>query len=156
MKNKFMIFIVLLVLGICILSIKYYNAKRELKENKMIYCVMDDPINAGKMELYYDFKDGHAYKYTVVSSYKMTNDFNIESAKSLISKSNETYKGIVQSFWTDNNIRITTEVYYLDLMTEEDYNSTLGKMVKGLKEKSRQEIIDSIIPIGENATFKCN
>ena len=159
MKNKYLVFvvvIVLLVIGVGVLGVKYYNTNSALKNNTTLYCVMEDQVNDGKMEFYYDFKDNHVYRYMIVSSYKMTDNFNVELAKALITKNNEAYKGIVQSFWTDNNTRLTTEVYYLDLMTEEDYSSQLGNLVKDLKDKSRQEIIDSIVPMSDGDTFKCN
>ena len=159
MKNKYVIFIVaiiLLIIGMTILGFKYHNTSSELKNNKMIYCVMEDPSNDGKMELYYDFKDNHVYRYTMVSTYKMTNDFRIDLARESANKSNEKYKGIIQNIWTDGNVRVSTEIYNLDIMTEDELNSDAGFLVKDLKTKTRDEIIDSIKPMGESGTFKCN
>ncbi|MBQ7140925.1 MAG: hypothetical protein IJO32_05420 [Bacilli bacterium] len=159
MKNKNMLFIVVILVLIIVagfFGIKDYNLTNELKENKTIYCVMEDSSNNGKMELYYDFKDNHVYRYSVISTYKMTDDFKIDVAKELANKSNEKYKGIIQKVWTDGNVRISSEIYNLDIMTEADFNSETGLLVKDLKSKTRQQIIDSINPMGENGTFKCN
>lgn len=159
MKNKcvvFIVVIVLLVLVLSILGVKYYSVRNELKDNKTIYCVMEDPSNDGKMELFYDFKDNQVYRYSIVSTYKMTDDYKIDTAKELAIKSNEKYKGIIQDVWTDGKVRVSTEIYNLDIMNDEDFNSDAGLLVKDLKSKTRQQIIDSINPIGENGTYKCN
>lgn len=159
MKNKcvvFIVVIVLLVLVLSVLGVKYYSVRNELKDNKTIYCVMEDPSNDGKMELFYDFKDNQVYRYSIVSTYKMTDDYKIDVAKELATKSNEKYKGIIQNVWTDGKVRVSTEIYNLDIMNDEDFNSDAGLLVKDLKSKTRQQIIESINPIGENGSYKCN
>lgn len=159
MKKKSLIYFMIigvLIIILCFFAIKYYSVNEKLNENKTIYCVMEDLNNEGKMELYYDFKDNHVYRYSIISTYKMTDDFKIDVARDLANKSNEKYKGIIQNVWTDGKIRVSSEIYNLDIMTEEDYNSDAGIFVKELKNKTRKQIIESITPMGESKIFECN
>jgi len=51
---------------------------------------------------------------------------------------------------------MTTEIYNLDLLTENEFKEITGMSIKDIKSKTRKEIIESIIPMGEDGSFKCN
>ena len=74
-----------------------------------------------------------------------------------LKKNNNKYKGATSKFWTDNNIYMTTEIYNLDLLSEQECKELTTFSKKDLKSKTRKEIIDSFIPmINDSETFKCN
>lgn len=109
-----------------------------------------------KMEIYFDFKDSRAYRYSIISTNKYDDSINIETYKENINKFNNKYKGTVQKIWIDNNTYTTTEIYNLDLLTEKEFKEITGISLKELKTKTRQEIIDSFFPITSGGNFKCN
>ena len=117
---------------------------------------MEDNLKENRMEIYYDFKDGQVYRYSIVNTNKLTENINIEAYKEMILNSNNKYKGFTGKFWTDNNVYMTTEIYDLDLLSENEFKELTGISLKELKTKTRQEIIDSIIPMGDIGNFKCN
>ena len=51
---------------------------------------------------------------------------------------------------------MTIETYDLELLTEEEFKEITGMSLKELKSKTRQQIIDSIIPMSNGGSFKCN
>lgn len=158
MKNKKVFFIIILVLIVLVilLGILFVRAERELKNNTMIHCVMENNSKENKMELYFDFKDGQVYRYSIVNTNKLTDNINIDAYKQMLSNSNNKYKGATGKFWTDNNIYVTTEIYDLDLLSEEEFKEITAMSKKELKSKTRNEIIDSMIPMGNDGSFKCN
>lgn len=75
----------------------------------------------------------------------MTDDYKIDTAKELAIKSNEKYKGIIQDVWTDGKVRVSTEIYNLDIMNDEDFNSDAGLLVKDLKVKQDNKLLILLI-----------
>ena len=158
MKNKKIYFLCfcLLFLGIIILGIKVFLLKEQLKNNSTIYCVMEDEKKENKMELYFDYKDGKIYKYSIINTNKMTDNINIDAYKQKMEDNNQKYKGATGKFWTDSNIYVTSEIYNLDLLSEKEWKELTMFSKKDLQTKTRQEIIDSILPVTKGKTFHCN
>ncbi len=158
MKNKKILFsiIFILLVVVILLGVMFWLTNQKLKNNSSIYCVMEDNLKENRMEIYYDFKDGQVYRYSIVNTNKLTENINIEAYKEMILNSNNKYKGFTGKFWTDNNVYMTTEIYDLDLLSENEFKELTGISLKELKTKTRQEIIDSIIPMGDIGNFKCN
>lgn len=155
-NNKVLIIIIfILVIILCLLSYKFISVNKELNNNKTIYCVMKDNEN-NKMKIYFDFKDGRAYRYSIISTNKYDDSINIDAYKENINKSNNKYKGAVQKILIDKNTYTTTEIYNLDLLTEKEFKEITDISLKELKKKTRQEIIDSFFPITSGGNFKCN
>ena len=154
MKNKKWVNSVVLVLGLVVIlaGIIFLLPKNE----KSIYCVMEDATKENKMEIYYDFKDGEVYRYSIVNTNKLTDNINVDAYKEMIQKSNDKYKGATSKFWKDDNTYMTTEIYNLDLLTENEFKEITGMSLKDIKSKTRKDIIESIIPMGEDGSFKCN
>lgn len=157
MKNSkiFIIIIFILVIMLCLLSFKFLSINKELNNSKSIYCVMNDN-GSNKMEIYFDFKNGMVYRYSIICTNKYNKNINVEIYKETIDKFNNKYKGAIQKFWTDNNIYITTEIYDLELLTENEFKEITGISLKELKSKTRQQIIDSFVPMLDGGSFKCN
>ena len=59
-------------------------------------------------------------------------------------------------FWTNDKYYVTTEIYDLNLLTEDEFKEITGMSLNELKTKSRREIIDSIVPMSNSGTFKCD
>ncbi len=157
MKNSkiFIIIIFILVIMLCLLSFKFLSINKELNNSKSIYCVMNDN-GSNKMEIYYDFKNGMVYRYSIINTNEYNKNINVEIYKENFDKFNNKYKGAIQKFWTDNNIYITTEIYDLELLTENEFKEITGISLKELKSKTRQQIIDSFVPMVDGGSFKCN
>lgn len=144
-------FIILGVVIILICSIFFLT-----KNESSIYCVMEDAAQENKMEIYYDFKDGEVYRYSIVNTNKLTESINIDAYKETFLNSNNKYKGAISKFWNDNRTYMTTEIFNLDLLTEQEFKEITGMSLKELKSKTRKEIIKSIIPMSDGGSFKCN
>ena len=71
--------------------------------------------------------------------------------------SNKKYKGATSKVWYDNENVMTTEIYDLGLLSEKEFKEITGMSKKELQTKSRDEIIESIIPMGDSSSssFKC-
>ena len=158
MKKKKIIHIIVIIFGISIalFCLMFLLINQNLKNNSSIYCIMEDDSKENKMEIYYDFKDGQVYRYSIVNTNKLTNKINIEAYKEMIQNTNNQYKGSTGKFWNDNNVYMTIETYDLELLTEEEFKEITGMSLKELKSKTRQQIIDSIIPMSNGGSFKCN
>ncbi len=155
-KTKiFIIIIFILVIILCLLSFKILSINKELNNSKSIYCVMKDN-SSNKMEIYFDFKNGAVYRYSIINTNKYDKNIKVETYKEIFERFNNKYKGAIQKFWTDNNIYITTEIYDLELLTENEFKEITGMSIKNLKSRTRQQIIDSMIPMGDGGSFKCN
>ena len=155
-KKIYFLCFCLLFLGIIILGIKVFLLKEQLKNNSTIYCVMEDEKKENKMELYFDYKDGKIYKYSIINTNKMTDNINIDAYKQKMENNNQKYKGATGKFWTDSNIYVTSEIYNLDLLSEKEWKELTMFSKKDLQTKTRQEIIDSILPVTKGKTFHCN
>lgn len=145
---------IVLVLGIVVVVVGMMLLFK--KDESSIYCVMEDTKQENKMEIYYDFKDGKVYRYSIVNTNKLTENINVEAYKEMMEKSNNKYKGATSKFWNDNNTYMTTEIFNLDLLTENEFKEITGMSLKELKSKTRKEIIKSITPMGNGGSFKCN
>jgi uncharacterized protein YkuJ len=142
-KNITLIVVVILIAIVIGMGIRLYFINRELQNNKTIYCITED--SESKLEIYYDFKNGKVYRYSVIDAY--SNNANSSNLK---------YKGVTNKIWYDSNEFIATEIYDLNLLTEEEFKEITGMSKTKLQEMSRSEIIDSYIPmINSNASFKC-
>lgn len=156
-NNKILYLIIfLLIVILTFLLIKTLFVNRKLRDNSSIYCVMEDSLGENKMEIYYDFIDGEVYKFSIINTNKMTENVNVDAYKDSMKKLNDKYKGATGKFWTDNNIYITTEIYDLTLLSEYEFKEITSMSKKELKTKTRQDIIDSIIPMGSDGIYKCN
>lgn len=107
-------------------------------------------------KIYYDFIDGEVYKFSIINTNKMTENVNVDAYRESMKKLNDKYKGATGKFWNDNNIYITTEIYNLNLLSEEEFKEITFMSKKDLKSKTRQDIIDSIIPMGNGGNYICN
>ena len=142
------ILIVLLIITI-FLGYKLKVTSNQYEENKSLYCVTLDNTN-DKTELYFDFKDGKAYRYTQVFTNELKPEFNLDSYKQLIEEENR-YKSVVAKIWTDDKVSVLTEVFDLDEKNKDElkelnFDSLIGK--------TREEILnDSIETYGDN--LKC-
>ena len=86
MKKKKIIYIIVIIFGISIalFCLMFLLINQNLKNNSSIYCIMEDDSKENKMEIYYDFKDGQVYRYSIVNTNKLTNKINIEAYKEMI------------------------------------------------------------------------
>jgi hypothetical protein len=153
-KNITLIVVVILIAIVIGMGIRLYFINKELQNNKTIYCVTED--SESKLEIYYDFKNGKVYRYSVINTQPYSEDLNIDSYSNVANSSNLKYKGVTNKIWYDSNEFITTEIYDFNLLTEEEFKEITGMSKTELQEMSRSEIIDSYIPmINSNASFKC-
>jgi len=152
MKNKKWGGIIILGVVVILIGTIFFLTKNE----SSIYCVMEDASQENKMEIYYDFKDGEVYRYSIVNTNKLTENINVDAYKEAFLNSNNKYKGATSKFWNDNNTYMTTEIFNLDSLTEEEFKEITGMSLKELKSKSRKEIINSITPMSDGGSFKCN
>ncbi len=156
-KNKIFIIIILILTFIIVaLGIKVYTLNETSKNNETLYCVMEDKKQQSKMEMYFDFKDNQVYRYTVISTNPYKESINISNYEKIISNTNKKYEGAISKVWTDNKKVVTTEISNLDILSETEFKELTGISKKELQSKNRDEIIESIIPFGEESTkFEC-
>jgi hypothetical protein len=154
LKKESLIVIGILIVIVIGLGIRLYFVNKELQNNKTIYCVMED--SESKLEIYYDFKDSKVYRYTVISTNGYSSDINIDAYADNMSATNLKYKGVTNKVWYDGNEFVTTEIYDLNTITEDEFKEMTGMSKTELQKKSRSEIIDSYLPIvNSDASFKC-
>ena len=108
-----------------------------------------------KIEIYYDFKDDSVYKYTIVITSPIQEDLDKEKQEQFISALNSQYKGLSSKIWYDDDSYTTIETFYLDLLTEDEMKHLTGLSIKDLKNQSREQLKNSIIPISGN-DHSCN
>lgn len=156
-KNKIFIIIILILTFIIVaLGIKVYTLNETSKNNETLYCVMEDKKQQSKMEIYFDFKDNQVYRYTVISTNPYKESINISNYEKIISNTNKKYEGAISKVWTDNKKVVTTEISNLDILSATEFKELTGISKKELQSKNRDEIIESIIPFGEESTkFEC-
>ena len=156
-KKSFLICIIGLILIVVGLGIGLFITNKELKNSQTIYCVMEDNAQQTKMEMYFDFKKKQVYRYTIISTNPYNDNINIDNYKSFMDNSNKKYKGATSKVWYDNENVMTTEIYDLGLLSEKEFKEITGMSKKELQTKSRDEIIESIIPMGDSSSssFKC-
>jgi hypothetical protein len=155
MKKKNLLIVVSILIVIIIgMGIKLCFINKELQNNKTIYCVMED--SESKLEIYYDFKDEKVYRYSITNTQPYSEDINIDAYSNNANSSNLKYKGVTNKIWYDNNEFVTTEIYDLNLLTEEEFKEITGMSKEELQEMSRSEIINSYVSmVNSDSNFKC-
>ncbi len=154
-KNKILIGIIIgLILLIGGLSYCLFKVNMKLINNNTIHCVMDS--SDGTMELLYDYKDGEIYRFSIIGISDFKEGTNIDSIKYAMEKYDEKYKGVVQKYWTDYETSVTLEIFNFDLLSDEEFEETMFMSRSKFKELSRQDIIDSFMPMMNDGTFECN
>ena len=156
-KNILLVCIAGLILIVVGLGIGLFITNKELKNSQTIYCVMEDNAQQTKMEMYFDFKKKQVYRYTIISTNPYNENVNIDNYETFMNNSNKKYKGATSKVWYDNEKFMTTEIYDLSLLSEDEFKEITGMSKKELQNKSRSEIIESIVPMGgsSNSSFKC-
>ena len=146
-NNKIIIISVIsiLVLLISFFSVKYYLTNKKLKDNAPIYCISSS--KDGKMEIFFDFKDGEVYRYSIISTNKLTDDFDINRYKELTDKFNNESESAIEKVYIKDNNYIIMDIYNIDFMKDEDFKKLMFISKEEFKSKSRKEIKDSVVPI---------
>ena len=154
MKKGYIIFgliVVILLLIMGFIGYKYKEANDKYQENKNLYCSITSSDTENKIELYFDFKDGKAYRYTQVFTNTLNPDFNLDLYKERIAQENDNYNCVVAKIWADDNNYILTEVFNLD----EKNNDELKELgFSDFSKMSREELIDNIEVFG--GKLECN
>ena len=114
-------------------------------ESNSIYC-KSETSPTDKIEIYYDFKDGSVYKYTIVTTNPITEDVDREKQEQFITAGNLKYKGLIAKIWYENDAYTTTEIFDLDRLKENEMRDLTGISIKELKNTSRDELINTIVP----------
>ncbi len=152
MKKGNIVLIIILVVLLIITIFLGYKLKvtgDKYEENKSLYCVTGDNTN-DKIELYFDFKDGKAYRYTQVFTNEFKPEYNLDSYKQLIEEENK-YKSVIAKIWNNDKVSILTEVFDLD---EKNKDELKEFNFDGLIGKTRKEIMNNgIETYGDN--LKC-
>lgn len=132
------IVILLIIIGFLVYKNQMVNKNKFNTES--IYCTYGK--NEDKIELYIDFKDGKAYRYTHVLTNKMDSNFNLSGYQESFDMENQKYKGVVAKIWNDDNIRVITEVFDLNILSEKEMQDLTAISIKELQSKTRAEIIE--------------
>lgn len=146
------VFLILITLIILLIT-RVVTLSRENEKNKSIYCKMES--DKEKMELYFDIKDGVAYRFTIVTEQPYKEELNIDNYNKFTNKSNQKYRGATSKVWHDNNTFITTDIFDINSLSEKEFKELLGMSKKELQKKTRKEIIDSIDIMGEVTDYFC-
>ena len=72
-----------------------------------------------------------------------------------VTDTNAKYAGYSGKIWNDSEKMITLESYYVDLFSEEEFKEALMMSKEELQSKNRKEIIESIVPMGDNSMYSC-
>lgn len=154
-NNKILIGVIVgLILIIGGLCYGLFRVNNKLVNNNTIHCVMSD--SDGTMEFFYDYRDGEIYRYSIISTFSYKDSVNVDAYKLGVERYNEKYKGVVEKFWTDYNTCVTMEIFNFDLLSDEEFQETMYMSRSKFKELSRQDIIDSFVPMMNDGTFECN
>lgn len=111
-------------------------------DSNSIYC-KSETSQTDKIELYYDFKDGSVYRYTIVTTNPITEEVDRKRQEQFIDALNLKYKGIIAKIWYENDTFTTIEIFDLDRLTETEMKDLTGISIKELKNKSREELINT-------------
>jgi hypothetical protein len=134
------IIITLLLLNLC---------KRE--ENQSIYCKTSSSNDS--IELYFDFNNNSLYRYSIITTNQITDEFDISIINKQTQINNEKYKGLISKIWYDDNTFITYDIFDLNLLSEEEMKEITGLSIKELKSKSRDELKENIIYFASDEFF---
>ena len=151
-NNHNIIFIVILCLICVVFVIIFINNLRNndkdssTSEGNAIYCKTENSPT-DKIEIYFDFKDGAAYRYTIVTTSPLKKDFDKEKYDEFILGLNLKHKGLMSKIWYEEDTYTITEVFDLDRLTEDEMNNLTGISKKELKSQSRDKIKKTIVPI---------
>lgn len=129
------------------------SVDRNAIEGNAIYC-KTETSPTDKIELYFDFKDGSAYRYTIVTTSPLKKDFDREKYEEAITGLNLKYKGVMSKIWYEEDTYTITEVFDLERLTENEMKNSTGISIKELKDQSREEIKKTIVPI-VGSSFYC-
>ena len=141
--KKFTITISILFLIIfCLISIIVTNNNNNYSS---IYCYSEGEV--GNMKIYFDFRDGTVYRYTIVTENPITSTINKELMENQVDENNKKYKGYISKIWFDNQNYTTIDIYDLDILTEDEMKELTNISIKEMKKQSRKEIIDSVLPM---------
>lgn len=161
-SNHNSIFILILCLILIIFSIIVIKNLRNntdsfknsnASEGNSIYC-KTETSPTDKIEIYFDFKDGSAYRYTIVTTSPLKKDFDKEKYEEAITGLNLKYKGLLSKIWYEEDTYTITEVFDLERLTESEMKNSTGISLKELKNQSREEIKKTIVPI-VGSSFSC-
>ena len=159
MKKKLFMWsfaLVLVISAFSFLAFKSIKAASKPNAYEPIHCVLEEKDSIDKMELYYDFNDNKVYRFSIVSTYALTDSIDIEKYEKGVSVTNAKYAGYSGKIWHDNEKMITLESYYVDLFSEEEFKEAIMMSKEELQSKNRKEIIESIVPMGDNSKYSCN
>ena len=150
-KNKIIIISVISILVVLIsfFSVKYYLTNKKLKDNAPIHCITNG--SDSKIEVFYDFKNGEVYRYSIISTNKITDSFDINRYKELTDKFNNENEGAIEKVYVKDDNYIIMDIYNIDFMNDEDFKKLMFMSKEEFKSKSRKEIKDSVVPISANS-----
>ena len=137
---SFIAIIITLLLNLC---------KRE--ENQSIYCKTSSSNDS--IELYFDFNNNSLYRYSIITTNQITDEFDITIINKQTQINNEKYKGLISKIWYDDNTFITYDIFDLNLLSEEEMKEITGLSIKELKSKSRDELKENIIYFASDEFF---
>lgn len=166
-RNDNFIIIVILFLSLIILSIIFINnLKNKSNEtdsidhnaivSNAIYC-KTETSPTDKIEIYYDFKDDSVYRYTIVTTSPIQEDFDKVKKEKLINSIetlNSKYKGLISKIWFEDDAYTITEIFDLERLTESEMKNLTGISIKEIKNQSRDELKKAIIPMS-SSSFYC-
>ena len=81
-----------------------------------------------------------------VTTNPITEDVDREKQEQFITAGNLKYKGLIAKIWYENDTYTTTEIFDLDRLTETEMKDLTGISIKELKNTSREELINTIVP----------
>ncbi len=149
--KKIIMFILLFSIIAIIITLLLLNlCKRE--ENQAIHCKTTNSNNS--IEVYFDFNNNSLYRYSIITTNQINDEFDITNINKQTQINNEKYKGLISKIWYDNNTYTTYEIFDLNLLSEEEMKELTGLSIKELKNKSSDELKDSIIPFSSDE-FSC-
>lgn len=149
--------IINIILSVSFLLLTSSCSEKSEIENRYesIHCVLGDKNGTDKLELYYDFNDNKVYRFSIVTTKLLTDSIDIETYKRIVTDTNSKQAGYSGKVWHDNEKMITLETYYLELFSEEEFQEALMMSKEELQSKTRKEIIESIVPMGDNVNYSC-
>lgn len=151
-----LIFIVCLVIVFTVsLTFNILQLKRS-KDYENVYCVMEDTAENSKLEMYFDYQDNKIYRYTLIGTKPFSEDINIERYEKGGKIAEEKSLGLIEKYWFDEEKFVTMDIYMLPLMSDEEFKQATGMTKKDFEKQTKQEVIDSIIVMGQEGTaFHC-
>ncbi len=92
----------------------------------------------------------------LIGTKPFSEDINIERYEKGGKIAEEKSLGLIEKYWFDEEKFVTMDIYMLPLMSDEEFKQATGMTKKGFEKQTKQEVIDSIIVMGqEGTTFHC-